>query len=309
MKQGWVHMHFVSKLRTCFWNPCEHRLRAGWRLLMQLILNLGGAAVFTALVVPHTPLKHWPRLAVEALGYPMLFGITLLSIWFAARFLDKRAWSDLGLMLRQSAWWLDFGAGFLVGFVLIVLMMASAAALGLMRLELSFTSGISGLTFPAAALLAALGYAAVGLFEETARAYHMRNLFEGLSGTRLGLWGAAALVSVAMHSGMAVFVLYVFVSMTIQGLFYFLIRRIGLIVGYHIAWDLSLDTVFGIEALSMPEHTGLFTPHWLDVVQVSAAGIQIADWPRLCARRSNRTCFTCLSQAMHSFCRTMTRTA
>ena len=86
--------------------------------------------------------------------------------------------------------------------------MLTATALGLIQFRLTFTSGIEGVSFPAAVLLAGEGYGAVGFFEELARAYQMRNLFEAFSSTRLGLWGAAwvaaagaALVSVVMHSG------------------------------------------------------------------------------------------------------------
>ncbi|MBN1891090.1 MAG: hypothetical protein JW850_24045 [Thermoflexales bacterium] len=278
----------MSQLERCFWNASEKRLRAGWRLALQLALNLGGAAVFAALVVPHTPLDRWPRLAREAVGYPVLLAITLFSVWVAGRFVDRRAWRDFGLVLTQAAWWADFGAGLAVGFVLVALVAANAAALGVIRLELSFTSGIAGLAFPAAALLAAVGYIAAGFLEELARAYQVRNLFEGLSGTRLGLRGAAlaatcgaALVSVAMHSGAAAFILFVFVSMSVQGLFYLFTTHTALVTGYHVAWDFTLATLFGIEALTQAEYTGLFTPRLGEVAQMSASGIHIAHYPLL----------------------------
>jgi hypothetical protein len=278
----------MPQLKDCFWNASENRLRAAWRLAVQIALNVGGAIALTAWVVPHTPLDDWPRLAVEAVGYPALLGITLSSVWFAGRFLDRRAWQDFGLTLRQRAWWMDFGAGFTVGFMLVALVMLAATALGVIRLDLTLTSGIRGLAFPAAVLLAAVAYGSVGFFEELARAYHMRNLFEAFGDTRLGLLGAAlvaasgaALVSVAMHAGVVVFILYVFVSMSIQGLFYLLTGRIALITGYHIAWDFTLATVFGIEALEQPEYTALLTPRLSELVQVSASGLQVTDPPRL----------------------------
>ncbi len=278
-------MKNLNRLQVIFWSASENRLRTGWRLLLQLTLNIGGALFFSMWIVPHTLLNSWPRLAVEAVGYPVLLGITLLSVWLAGRFLDKRAWRDFGLNLTQRVWWEDFGVGCGVSFVLIVLFVLTAKALGIIQLTLSFTSGLPGVVFPLAVLLTLLSYGSVGFFEELARAYQMRNLFEAFSGTRLGLWGAAlvaaccaALVSAVMHgAGMPVFILYVFISMSFQGLFYLFTTRTALITGYHFAWDFTLATIFGIEALSQREYIGLFTPSLTSLVQINEAGVQIAD--------------------------------
>jgi len=279
-------MRRSNRLHGFFWNATENRLRAGWRLLLQLTLNIGGALFFSLWVVPHTFLNSWPRLAVEAVGYPMLLGITLLSVWLAGRFLDRRAWRDFGLTLSQRVWWEDFGAGCGVGFVLIVLFVLTAMALGIIQLKLSFTSGLPSIVFPIAVLLSLLSYGSVGFFEELARAYQIRNIFEAFSGTRLGLWGAAliatggaALVSAVMHgSGMPPFILFVFISMSVQGLFYLFTGRTALMSGYHFAWDFTLATVFGIEALSQGDYTGLFTPSLTSLVQMNEAGVQIANY-------------------------------
>jgi len=279
-------MKGVNRLRDLFWNTPENRLRTGWRLMLQLTLNIGATWLFSLWVVPHTFLNSWSRLAVEALGYPVLFGITLLSVWLAGRFLDRRAWRDFGLTLTQRVWWEDFGAGCGVGFVLIASLVLTATALGILQLTLSFTSGIPGATFLVAVLLSLLSYGSVGFFEEFARAYQIRNLFEALSGTRLGLWGAAliatcgaALVSAVMHSaGMPAFILFVFISMSFQGLFYLFTGRTALITGYHFAWDFTLATIFGTEALSQGEYTGLFTPSFTNLVQMNESGVQIASY-------------------------------
>lgn len=279
-------MKRIDLLKGFFWNTSENRLHAGWRLLLQLIMNIGGSVAFSLWIVPHTSLKFWPRLAVEAAGYPVLFGITLLSVWLAGRFFDRRVWSDFGLTLNQRVWWEDFGAGCGVGFALIVLFMLTAMTLGIIRLTPSFSSGIPGVVFSVAVLFGLLSYGSVGFFEELARAYQIRNLFEAFSGSRLGLWGAAllatsgaALVSAVMHSaGMPIFILFVFISMAFQGLFYLFTGRTALITGYHFAWDFTLSTVFGIEALEQGEYTGLFTPSLTNLVQMNEAGVQIANY-------------------------------
>jgi len=284
-KQGEI----LSTIIQCFWNTSEKRLRAGWRLVLQLTLNIGGTIVFVTLVVPYTTLNYWPRLAREAVGYPVLLGITLLSVWFAGRFLDRRIWRDFGLVITQRAWWEDFGMGLAVGTVLVGLLIFTAKALGIIQLKLTLTSGIEGMSFPVAALLSIMGFGAVGFFEELARAYHIRNLFEAFSGSRFGLLGAAliatggaALVSVVMHSGgMPLFILYVFVSTSIQGLFFLFTGRVALITGYHIAWDVTLATIFGIESLTQTEHTGLFTSQLTGMMQMSETGVIINDYSPL----------------------------
>lgn len=276
----------ADRLHGFFWNAAENRLRAGWRLLLQLTMNIGGTLFFSFWVVPHTPLAVWPRLTVEAIGYPVLLGITLSSVWLAGRFLDRRDWSDFGLTLTQRTWWEDFGAGCAIGFMLIVLFLLTATALGIIRLTLSFTSGIPGQSFPVAVVFGLLSYGSVGFFEELARAYQIRNLFEGLRGARWELWRAAvaaaagaAVISAVMHgSGMPVFILFVFVSMAFQGLFYLFTGRTALITGYHFAWDFTLATIFGIEALSAGEYTGLFTPSLTSFIQMNDSGVQIANY-------------------------------
>jgi len=272
----------MSKLNHYFWNPSEKRLRAGWRLTLQLMLNLGGAIVFVTLV-PHTPLNQWPTLVKDAVGYSILLAITLFSVWFAGCFFDRREWHDFGITPTQLVWWQDFGVGAAVGMGLIILLAGIAVALGIIRLELTFTSGIAGLPFPVAILMTLLTYGAVGCFEESARAYQIRNLFEGFADTRLGLRGAAvisvsgaAMLSVMMHSGTPLFLLYVFVSMSILGLFYLLTGRAAMAMGYHVAWDFTLTAVFGIGALlGESEYVGLFTPHLTDLVQTGGDGVEI----------------------------------
>jgi hypothetical protein len=55
-----------STLTTFFWDSAKSRLRTAWRLLLQVLFNVGGIAVFSGWVIPHTWLNSWPRLAVEA---------------------------------------------------------------------------------------------------------------------------------------------------------------------------------------------------------------------------------------------------
>jgi hypothetical protein len=106
-------------------------------------------------------------------------GITLLSVWFAVHNLDRRYFSDLGLNLRQKEWWSDFGFGILVGVIVPTGFVLAARSIGWIRLEVRLSIGSAGTPFALALLLALIAYLCVGIFEEVARAYHLRNLFEG----------------------------------------------------------------------------------------------------------------------------------
>ena len=54
--------------------------------------------------------------------------------------------------------------------------------------------------------------------------------------------------------------------------------RTALITGYHFAWDFTLATIFGIEALSEGEYSGLFTASLTSLVQINDSGVQIASY-------------------------------
>lgn len=163
-----------------FWNGDERRLRAGWRLTIQLVLNLGLALVSLRLAAAWTGPVFSESPWFSLVGAALFLGATLLLVWLAGHFLDRRAFADFGLHPGRRSWWADLGAGLAVGSVVPTAAMLLASAVGWVELEWSPTSGMPGPPFLAAVLLSAVGYVCIGLFEETARAYHTRNLLEGI---------------------------------------------------------------------------------------------------------------------------------
>ena len=77
---------------------------------------------------------------------------TLLSVWFASRFLDRRRFSDLGVHLGQRAWWPNFGFGLALGTVTLSVLILVALVAGWITLEPVFASGIPGTSFVVAVL-------------------------------------------------------------------------------------------------------------------------------------------------------------
>lgn len=237
-----------------FWNQGECRLRAGWRLLIQIALNLGGAIGLVLLAdrLVGLPASDSPWRGVWT--YALFLIATLVSVGLAARFLDRRRFSDLGAQLGQRGWWADLGFGLLLAILTVVPTVFIAAAAGYVEIEAACRSGLPGMAFVPAALVALFQYVCVGTFEELARGYHVRNTLEGLSGSRLGLLGAAigavtvgSLVSVAMHRGHPLFLLLVLLDTAVYGLSYLLTGRIAIALGNHILWDVLLTTVLALD--------------------------------------------------------------
>ena len=93
-----------------FWNNAEMRLRSGWRILIQVIMITFPLVIFGLL-----GLYSGNRLAIKMTATAL--PITLLSIFILGRYIDKRAFSDYGIQLKHKDWWLDYGFGWLTGFL------------------------------------------------------------------------------------------------------------------------------------------------------------------------------------------------
>lgn len=244
----------MSSIRTAFWNESQARFRAGWRLAIQLLLNIGFFLLISSLArsrfSPFDADSPWTRVVLA----PLAVGVTLLSVWLAGRFLDRRLFSDFGLHLNLKAWWADFAIGLVLGIALPLGFVLVGMAIGIVVLEPVFMSGFLGLPFWLGVLLAALVYLCVGVFEEVGRAYQIRNLLEGTA-QGLGLRNAAVVavigastISVIMHSGDLAFLAFVLLAAAIKGCCYLLTGRVGIALGYHAAWDFALATILGIGA-------------------------------------------------------------
>jgi membrane protease YdiL (CAAX protease family) len=280
----------MSSVKSALWNESQGRLRAGWRLAIQLILNIGLVLPILSLARSRPgsfdPDSSWGMVAVAA----MTVGATLLSVWLAGRFLDRRLFSDFGLHLNRASWWAEFAFGLVLGITLPLGLALAGMAAGVVRLEPAYSSGFPGLSFGIAVLLSAFVYLCVGVFEEVGRAYHVRNLFEGTA-RGLGSHGAAVLavlgasvISVIMHSGNLAFMWFVLLATAMKGMWYLLTGRVGIALGYHAAWDFAMVTILGIGAQSDANGTTAFyLARFEDVAWASAANSGEITLPALLA--------------------------
>ncbi len=234
-------------VKNLFWNRPENRLRSGWRVLVQIVLASLPLSILALFGVFSSDELTNTRVMISALS------ITVASVLFLGRFIDKRKYSDYGILLKQRKWWAEYGFGILVGFLAASLLVCILVLLGFAEIELSDIVSTDAAQLVATLPISLVTYAGVGIFEETLRVYQIRNITEGLANTKLGTIGAvgvavllAGIYSVAMHiaSGDPLFLLYVLMSGMIYGSYYLLTQRAALAMASHFAWDFTVSFIF-----------------------------------------------------------------
>lgn len=257
---------------TLFWNSSERRLRAGWRVVAefasQVLAQFGLATLLGGVAVL---LGHLPRLAISLnpvgeLGQYPAYTVgsaavelvaALVAVAVAARYLDRRALSELGLHLNRR-WALDLCFGLALGAVLMAGLFGAERALGWITVTGHLVSNQPGHAFSLIMMMAALlGNTLGSLWEELVfRGYQIKNGAEGLNlprtGPRLAVvlaWFGTALFFGAGHIPNPDSTVASTVCLSAIGLFfglpYVLTGELGVCAGLHITWNFAQGRVFG----------------------------------------------------------------
>lgn len=251
----------MERLYALFGNPEERRLRAGWRLLVATVVYLvaGIAAVLAAEAILVS--VGAPSLATGEFSPPVLAatGITQLvaysgATWLLAVVIDRRTIPDFGLRLSQG-WWADLGFGLALGAGLQTGIFAVALAAGWLQITGIGVTSRPGASFAGWLLAAAVGYLAVGIYEELLfRGYVLTNLSEGLSrlDRRAAVGLAVALSSVVfsvLHRTNPNASTVSVVSLTLAGIFlavgFVYTGSLAIPIGIHITWNFFQGVVWG----------------------------------------------------------------
>jgi len=245
-----------------FFNAQERRLRAFWRLLLQLVLF-----VITVLIIGRLTLGVFSLLGGEtevlaesALAFAAGIGISLvaaiISVWPAARFFDRRPLPGLGLRLDLN-WWLDLGFGLSLGALLMTAIFLAELSAGWVTVTGAFEAVGGGPFFPAV-LAPLVIFLLVGFYEELIyRGYQITNLAEGLNYPGLG--GPKGAVVLALMISSAIFglghllnpnativsTMNIAFAGLVLGVGYVLTGRLAIGIGFHITWNFFQNTVFG----------------------------------------------------------------
>ncbi len=240
-----------------FYSPDEPRLRAGWRILLQLLI---AAALFVAisglvgLVLVFVPNPPPASLAIASEAIDFL--AVTVSVSLARRFLDRRTFASLGLVWNRQVI-RDLLAGILIAGVMLGLIFLGERAAGWLRFQgfawdqENLSRVISG------TLLDLLVFLIVGWVEELmTRGYWLQNLAEGL-----GLaWGViiSSCVFAILHLANPNASPIIVVGLTAAGLFFAFAtlrtRQLWLPIGLHIGWNFFEGTVFGFPVSGMASY-------------------------------------------------------
>ena len=248
-----------AKVRGYVINPTERRLRAPWRIGLWLVL----AGIVTAVL--GVPLRLLPEPAQTAGLALALFAVVEVAWGFGAVLvagvgvgflLDRRTLSDFGLGL-DGQWWRDAAFGLALGVALPVIVLLGQLVAGFSTITGMLPTSPST-TFQFGPASAPVRLALLGGFfliqatteEVIVRGYLLTNLAEGLAGL-LGKWWAIVAATVATGALFGIghalnpsasllstgnIVLYGL----LLGACYVLTGRLGVAVGFHIAWNYTL---------------------------------------------------------------------
>jgi len=243
-------------LRRVLVSSNERRLRAGWRLALQLLIMLAGAILFSlawglasqAIQAPPVPEGSAAK-DLTFLGDTLisLLAITV-SVYFARRWLDRRSFDSLGL--QRGYVWRDLLFGIALSGALMALIYAAGSALGWVHFQ-----GFAWQLRPAPEVLAGtviwiLVFVMVGWQEELlSRGYWLRNLQDGLN-LPLAVLLSSAFFSMAHLSNPNVTWTAVVGLLAAGVWFAYACLRSGqlwLPIGLHIGWNFFEGKFFGFQ--------------------------------------------------------------
>jgi hypothetical protein len=240
-----------SSLRQIFISATEPRLRAGWRLLSQVLLQIiltvfAGLVIFIpyGLLTGTTGLSGLPYLGLSEIIATL--SITI-SVFLVRRFLDKRSFISLGLKLNKQAI-MDLLSGIGISFVMMGLIFLLERQLGWLTLEqFSWTVEPIQSVF-IQVLLFFIVFIVVGWNEELmSRGYHLQTIASGIN----LLWGL--IISSAIFGGLHlanphatwISAAGIFFAGLFLGYAYIRTKQLWLSIGLHIGWNFFEGVIFG----------------------------------------------------------------
>ena len=247
----------------------DGRLRALWRLGIQyaaywvLVQFYANFFVVAWLLTLGRNVSGDLDESVAALSpvLPLLSGVaglsaTVLTVWLAGRFLDRRPFSDFGFHLG-AGWWLDLLFGMVLGALLMSATFLVELGLGWVRVTGTFETHGTDAPFAVSMLLTIVAFLCTGFNEETiSRGYQLKNAAEGLNYPSLGPRGAVLLAWVltsvlfgVLHADNSnatpLSTFNIVLAGLMLGLGYVLSGELAIPIGLHITWNLFQGAIYG----------------------------------------------------------------
>ncbi len=243
---------FLSRI---FLTDDQSRLRAGWRLLIAVILT----GLFFQIVDMVRSALSMTGPTTSIVGSLIDFAVVTGAIYMARRFADKRSFASLGLNINRQAGF-DIIAGITIAFVLMFLIYLIEYFLGWLNFE-SFAWQVDS---PSTVITYTLRYLVVLIFvgwneELLYRGYILQTLTSGLN----LIW---ALLITSIYFGIEHLSNPNSSWMAVAGIFfiglffaygYLRTSQLWLPIGIHIGWNFFQNAVFGLPVSGF-DRPGLF---------------------------------------------------
>ena len=234
----------LAFIKNIFVNPEEKRLRAGWRLLVNLTLML----FFSIIVAIPMVIVQLIFPALSDLGLIIANGIPfVLAVIISRKFIDRKSIRSLGLELSLKSL-LDLVVGAGIAVLQLVLVFGIEYGLGWLTLD-GFGWEEAGLLPTLGGILLWLGmFAAVGFYEEFfSRGYQLQNLEEGLNTFWAVLLSAGffGLLHVSNPGASWISTLGIMLAGLYFAFAYLRTRSLWLPIGMHFGWNFTLGPILG----------------------------------------------------------------
>lgn len=242
-------------LRALLINESEGRVRALWRLLGHGLALVACWWLYAILVVS-LGMSGEGGLGLRSTLVMGLAAVT--ATYLCARYLDRRPFEQLGLVLTPR-WWADFGVGVVLGALLMGGVFVVELAAGWVEIR-AYARGPAGLPLGPALLGALVMFVLVGFYEElVSRGYHLRNIAEGLDelgllrgrprlALALAVLGSSAVFGL-LHAGNPNATALSTFNVTLAGLMLaagvLWTGQLGIAAGLHLSWNFCQGNVFG----------------------------------------------------------------
>ena len=252
----------MSLLTLPFWNRAEQRLRAGWRVGLQLAVWIYLPVILNRRL--STPLaRSLGELAPSGVNFFALtthFLVSAVGIvsatWLIVRYVDRRPFSDLGLQSTRI-WWEDLAFGVALGGLLMTAIFVVEQMLGWVEIVGVLPASTVELPWLAGLLIPLIAFVVISLTEELlSSSYQVRNLAEGLNLRWLTpqiaillAWIISSVIFAWLHIPNPNSSLASTINLFMLGLFfglgYLLTGSLAIPLGLHFSWNFFQGTIFG----------------------------------------------------------------
>jgi membrane protease YdiL (CAAX protease family) len=254
---------------TLFWNDAERRLRAVWRIVLQLALSFAFAAlplITLGELLSHARhqgfLSSLAKESFDQLGNIVLAPIVILALYWSlrlgAQWIEHRGFSVYGSTPNRR-WWRELACGIAFATLLMTLIFAVELLAGWVRITGHLDSAALSRAASIGIFFSLVKVVCVGIYEEwISRGLVLRNLTDGLTGL-FGLGGGPAAAAAVILSSALFSLLHltspnigvaglggIFLIGVLLGVAYVATGRLAVPMGFHLAWNLVQGVVFGL---------------------------------------------------------------